>query len=352
MRSHWTSLELALPAAVGLLAGCGTGPAERVALAEECVVTDATLAAPRTPMDHPMERDGTVLIYRYPAAHYALLHLPGCIVTPLADVPERTGQGDLYIVPGGARTFPTIPLGRADVTWWYARDAGTTPTRVAFLPESTSQSAPVLSADGEWLAWMRVNRSADTSRHSLAMRHPDGTGATVVALPSLGLGAYELLGVDVAAEEFTVARGLDEFLAIGFDGKVRWRTEVRDVAAQPRTVTRWRDGYLAWDAYREGDAYRMGWSVGAERGSHRFERLRSITHAALDPSGRYAAAGLETQYGRVLSLRDAVVVLRVSDQREIFRRYLPRFTRSNVAFAGDRYFAYSEGNTVRVVRLP
>lgn len=338
---------------VAFAAGCGTGPSENAGLAEACVVAGAALAATRTTIDLAMERAGQALLYQTPGNRYALLTMPGCQVTQLPDVPERVGVGNMFILPGGTRLFPTSPPGRADLTWWYARNAEAGPARIEFLPDPASPSEPILSSDGAWVAWLRSIRNGDTWRLEVAMRHPDGRDTeTIVRLDSLQPDTYELLQLDAGTRELTLARRLNAFVRIGFDGLVRASTTVADIAVQPGTCVGVGGGYFAWDATRDGGPYRIGWSWPAGAGTVSFERLRQIQHAAIDPSGRFAAASLETQHGRLLSLSDAVAVVRLSDRREVFRAYLPRFTRSEVTFLTDGYFAYADPSRVRVVRLP
>jgi hypothetical protein len=346
-------MRLLAPVAIllGAIAGCGTGPAETGALGRECVVPDAALASVRSPIDLAMARAGEALIYQTQANRYALLDMPGCRVTPLADVPERIGLGDAFVVPGGTRIFCTSPPGRADLAWWFAHGADA-PTRLAFLPDPGSASSPVLSNDGQWVAWLRPVKTQDAFHFELAMRHPDGTNPGIVSLAALEPDTYELLELDAATREITLARHLNEFIRVGFDGAVRGRSGTGDLAAQPGTYVRLPDGYFAWDAVRESGAYRIGWVLPAGAGTLAIERLRMISHAVIDPTGRFAAVSLETQHGRLLSLSDAVAVIRLSDRQEVFRAYLPRFTRTDVTLLAGGYFAYAHANNLYVLRLP
>ncbi len=336
-----------------VLAGCGFGPSERANLPQECSVANATLASARTPIDLAMERAGQALLFQTAANRYALLTMPGCRVMPLSDVPERVGLSYVDILPGGTRIFPTSQPGRAETSWWYARGVDSAPIRLEFFSGSTTPPQPILSTDGEWVAWLRSGTDRENFLVELVMRRPDGKEEKAVRLATLQPDMYELLQVDIQAEELMLARGLNAFLRAGFDGKIRQALQFGDdIAAQPTTFRRVGEGYFVWDATRLHDPYRIGWSLPSNANTHSFERLRQIQHAAVDPSGSFAAVSLETQFGRLLSLRDAVSVVRLSDRREIFRKYLPRFNRSQVAFLTARYFAYSEANQVRVLRLP
>lgn len=339
-----------MPVLVVAAAMAGCGPSARTDLAEACGVAEATLVAPRAPVDNALARAGQALIYQATANRYALLAMPGCRVTPLADVPERIGLGDVFLLPGGARLFTTSPPGRADRSWWHAGGPDDVPARLAFLPDPASSYSPILSDDGRWVAWPRLG-TREAFRVEVVMRPPDGSAETSITIPRLEPDAYQLLQLDATAREVTIARGLAEFMRVGFDGGIRWREHVEGVAAQPETFVRVADRSFAWDAVRDSGPYRLGWSGPSGRDTIAFERLRQIQHAAVDPSGAFAAVSLETQHGRLLSLSDAVAIVRLRDHREVFRTYLPRYTRSRVAFLTDAYVAYSDADRVHVLRV-
>ena len=50
--------------------------------------------------------------------------------------------------------------------------------------------------------------------------------------------------------------------------------------------------------------------------------------------------------------QDAVYVLSSADGREVFRKYLPPYSRSPVAFVDGGFLAYSELGGVRLLRIP
>jgi hypothetical protein len=50
--------------------------------------------------------------------------------------------------------------------------------------------------------------------------------------------------------------------------------------------------------------------------------------------------------------QDAVYVLSAADGREVFRKYLPRYSRSPVAFLRPHFFVYSDQSGVHVVHTP
>ncbi|MET0151972.1 MAG: hypothetical protein ABW298_05130 [Candidatus Binatia bacterium] len=115
------------------------------------------------------------------------------------------------------------------------------------------------------------------------------------------------------------------------------------------------DDCVAWDAYREDGRYRLRWRVTGGEGAHEVPLGRSITAVDATPSGSYIAASTTTalNIGRI---RDSVFVLRARDGAEMFRRYLPTYARSRVAFLGDSRLAFDdrEGERfgARVLQIP
>ena len=79
-------------------------------------------------------------------------------------------------------------------------------------------------------------------------------------------------------------------------------------------------------------------------------KVSSITSATMDAAGRYVAFSTTTALS-IGHVRDAVVVLRTADGREVFRRFLPTYSRTNVAFIGEEYFAYSDLSATHVMRV-
>ena len=91
----------------------------------------------------------------------------------------------------------------------------------------------------------------------------------------------------------------------------------------------------------ENTRYRLGWSTHEGQGQYQAPKGRSITSAAMDARGRYVAASTSTSLS-IGSIKDTIVAIRTGDGSEVFRRALPTYARSQVAFLGDGYFAYSD----------
>src|SRR5262249_51834643 len=140
-------------------------------------------------------------------------------------------------------------------------------------------------------------------------------------------------------------------LVANLDGAHRTLPLPPGVKPLSNTVMLSEHGVLAWDGYQEDEHYHIAWATDAGAGLRRIPKGSAITAAAIDASGRYVAFSTTTTLN-IGSVRDTVAVLRTSDGRDVFRRFLPRFSRTNVAFVGQDYFAYSDGVNTHVLRVP
>ncbi|HUG81471.1 MAG TPA: hypothetical protein VML01_07400 [Bryobacterales bacterium] len=169
-------------------------------------------------------------------------------------------------------------------------------------------------------------------------------------------GGLRLLAIDTAAEELTFEHDYRNILRTGFDGSLRWGPfSPAAVEASGYSMLFAENGWVAWDSYKDEGSYTVEWSLGENGGTHSILKGRSITSLAVSPAGRFIAVSVGTSLN-IGSIPDAVYVLRTSDASEVFRRYFRTYSRSQVAFFGDEYFAYTEGEAadlrVRVLRLP
>src|SRR5215813_3259405 len=126
----------------------------------------------------------------------------------------------------------------------------------------------------------------------------------------------------MCAGEVLLSRN-DEFIVLGLNGDVRSRiSKPGEVAAQPSTLRRFGDGWVAWDAYRDEGRYQIAWSLPSGKGAHHVLKGRSINSAAVSPAGDLIAISVATSLN-IGNIQDSIYVLRASDGKEVFRRYLP-----------------------------
>jgi hypothetical protein len=279
---------------------------------------------------------------------YGVLAVPECRVTSLA-LPRPTLQpgghvdftlGIDYFVPGVAVLFYKLETRTGQQAWLIARRG-----RDEWIPVEAPRDVPrILSSDGEWIGWIEgmqitIRNIADSKRD------------VRVDLKPFGPASYLLSNIDMSSGDVELVRN-GEVMVLGIDGEVRAKiSKPADVEAQPSTFRRFGAGWIAWDAYRDEGRYQVSWSVPAGRGSHHVLRGRSINSVAIAPAGDLVAISVASALN-IGNIQDAIYVLRTSDGKEVFRRFLPRYTRTNVLFPDKDHFAYSAEGKTFLLRIP
>jgi hypothetical protein len=289
--------------------------------------------------------------------------MPGCRVVPLAF--QSVGQPftQPFVLPNGRCLFSTWDTKAARADWWYYGGPGMSAELLRRPPSDPNRASPILSNDAEWVAWIQFVPGAVTPPlpEEVMVRSLRDSGERSVSLQPLGRGSFVLLALDMNSEELTLfehdyATSEITVFGIGLDGAMRWGPlKAEGVEAQSTTFLQAGQGWVAWDAYRENGRYQIAWSLPLGSGKHEVRKGRGITAAAVDPSGSYVAVSVTTSLN-IGHIRDSVYVLRASNGAAVFCRYLPTYTRSEVAFLGNSHFAYTEWNgaqsQVRVLQLP
>jgi len=334
--------------------------AETGSWAEACRAPDAWMMSLRTPRRLP--HDGWSEVWVSDSHnHQSVLRMPGCERTP-APLPEPQVQpgghvdymiGITQVVPGGLALVQRQETSTGKVTWHLLN------TRTGTLsplpsPPADKFIAPYLSDNGSHTAWILDVPGSGPPVLDVLHLLPVVAGGDEARLDlaPFGPASYETVGVDDRTGEILLWLSLPgKLLATSLDGKERPAPSIpAGVRPQSHTIVLTEHGVLAWDAYKEDDNYALAWSMDKGSGSHRIPRGSSISAAAVDPSGRYVAVSTSTTLN-IGDVRDTVFVLRTSDGTEVFRRFLPTYSRTNVAFIGRDYFAYSDINSTHVLRI-
>jgi len=340
---------------------------ERADWAEECFLPGINLATVRTPPDLPLERAARAWVVSDEGRSFAVLE--SCDRRLEVDFGSVSAQGTApFVLADGSALFDVWQPRSSRSTWWLAPRGGAKAAPLALPPNEGPHVGPgesvrfVLSNDGASVAWQqRVPGETTTPLpEEVVVLSLRGDVRRVIRLEAPGRASVELLGVDTGSETLTLfehdyrsrASGIVE---LGFDGRHRAPPLVADgVAAQSTTFLRVGDGWVAWDAYRDEGRYRVAWSLPRGKGSQEVPLGRSLTSLDVDPSGTYIAISTTTTLN-IGQIRDSVAVIRARDRAEVFRRYLPMYTRSHVAFLGDSTFAYDDRREdifgVRLLRL-
>ena len=201
-----------------------------------------------------------------------------------------------------------------------------------------------------------------TKLHRAVVQSLNDGRAHLVDMPDEQILQWTLLALDMERKEltfyeydYTKQRSSLTMLSLGSEQQGD-SIVAQGVDAQFTTLLRVGFGWVAWDAAREpAERYRVAWSLANGRGVHKTLWGRSITAVKVDPDGAYVAIS-ETTAMRDYNVNDAVYVLRTSDGKEVWHRNLPTYTRSSLAFLGEKFFAYTDSDgahsTVHVLQIP
>ena len=289
---------------------------------------------------------GTYGMMSVPGCAIKLLRLPQPVVRPGGRVDFMLGVD--YVVPGAALLFNKLET-RTGMQSWAILKSG---QNEAIPIEAPANPVKILSTDGGWIGWIEpIPNSQPPILEQIVIRNLAGTRPEIrIDLSGLGPAIYVLANMDIQKAEITLSRN-DEFLLLGVDGRVHSTIPAPgDVAVQPNTFQRIGDGWVAWDAYRDEGPYRVSWSLPGGKGTHQVLKGRSINSVAVTPSADRIAISVATSLN-IGDIQDAVYVLRAGDGKEVFRRYLPRYTRTQVLFPDKDSFLYSSGGKTLLVRI-
>ena len=329
--------------------------------AEHCFVRSVVLR-PVRPAADVGQGARTWWSTRAPDGRDTLLSVPDCQTTDaVLPVPGKSPEGYLDFSLGLVSTSPDgvaivqqMDRRTSHRMWWTLAHPAAPLHRLAEASESLN-SGPIISRRGDAVAYVTIDlESGPPVLSRVVVRKATPESAAVEAdidLAPFGPASYSALDVDAEAREVLLWRN-DRPLIVGFDGQARpVRFEAEDIDAQNTTYIRAGDGWVAWDAYKESGPYQIGWSVAGGTGRHRTNAGRAVTSAAVDPTGSYIAVS-ETTTLSIGNARDVVYVLRTSDGAVVFRRYLPRYSRSEVVFFEGGFLGYSELEGTHILKLP
>ncbi len=284
-----------------------------------------------------------------PPYRYGLLDTSNCSVAPLAL--EQSAAGYVTYAAAGRALYLSAPPPDARHSWSLFDFASGASVQLGAIGTNADRF-PILSTDGESIGWLRpVARATPPIELEAVVRKISAAGERTVNLSALERGGIvQLVELDTRAEEIVVARGLRQLVWIGFDGRILRTLRPGLVDPQPQTIRLLDRGWVAWDAYREDQPYRVAWSMPGAAGSLRVPRGRSITSLAVSPDGRWIALSVTSTLS-IGSTADAVSVVRAADGAEVFRKYLPKYTRSSVAFDAGGRFIYTDADGVEVLAI-
>ncbi len=302
-------------------------------LVRVCSLPGASLAQVQSGSGLGLERAGEAWIVMQDGWTRAILTMPGCRVDPKPT--GMIGAAVDQVAPGGYLLFTPRAGGLA-----YLAPGLEAPLELSPPIEATSYWRPILTDDGGAVAWLdRKPGSTSWQSHRLRLRYlPEGREETFV-LTLDPRDQLELIDADPAKGLYTLARYRNEILTVDSSGSLVWGPVSPPGIENTRFGFRQIDGgWVAWDSYREEGRSRVVWSLPAGSGEVEIPKGRSIESLSVAPDGRHIAFSLESRLS-IGEIDSAVVLLRSTDGRELYRRYHPQFTRTRLAFLGNDAFA-------------
>ncbi|MBI4471315.1 MAG: hypothetical protein HY646_01525 [Acidobacteria bacterium] len=273
---------------------------------------------------------------RIPGCELVSLPLPQPTVQPGGRVDFMISIG--YFVPGGGLLFNRVETASGNTLWACLKDATSQPVRF-----DVPAKMPVLAANGDSIGWIDSTRA-------FVRKIDESEPYVELDLEKFGRPyAFTLLNLDVEGRELLVHQAGTSFMTLGFEGEMRSSVRPDNVDPQPQTFLQVNNGWVAWDAYRDRDAYRVRWDLSRASGSHLVLKGRGINSVSTNPSGTLIAISVTTSLN-IGNIPDAVYVLSAKDGSEVFRRFFPTYTRSNVLFASDELFVYSADGKTYILR--
>ena len=321
-----------------------------------CTVPDMEVAVVRSPPDTSLARAGQAWLRA--KDEYVVLTMPDCH-TRLIRKPDAAMQLDLdFVSPAGVYLMRNWDNKTRQTHWWLGNGSLRPLSRVP--EDSTIFGMPILSNDGHWVAWMEL--IPGTKLHRAVVQSVNDERAHLVDIPDQSTLQWTLLALDMERKELTFyeydyTKQRSSLTMFNLGSEQQGDSIVaQGVDAQFTTLLRVGSGWVGWDAAREpAERYRVAWSLADGRGVHKALWGRSITAVKVDPDGAYVAIS-ETSAIRDYNVKDAVYVLRTSDGKEVWHRNLPTYTRSSLAFLGEKFFAYTDSDgahsIVRVLQIP
>ncbi len=301
-----------------------------------CAVPDTTLAQVRSGTDLAMERAGEAVVLLSEPPGRGLLTMPDCQVRRFA----LAGPGlTVHPVARGGQLLQTASDGGRQ--YWRP---GLAAPRDLPIPEGTHSWDPILSDDGQHLAWTerrQLEGGEEGPSHEIVLRNLEsGVQRRIGFSPTVG-SSHSLIGASAALDRFTLSHDPNSVSRLDRSGAVTWGPTTIVAVASIRTDFRWIEtGWVAWDGYREEGRSEIAWSHDGKQGGHRLPRGRGINSLAVDPGGRFIAVAQQSSYS-IGDTPDAVYVIDLRDGREVYRRFHPRYSRPRLAFLGAGVLAIS-----------
>jgi len=156
---------------------------------EECAVEGFSLHPVRAGISRALDRRGEAWVRQDNGTQYGILRVPGCTVEPVSLPDVSIAPGLQQALPDGSVVYTTMERGVAAQKYWLLRRGAKEP-RLLAAPEGQTDSVPLVSEDGGWVAWLMRSPESEASLRieplgggqPIVFSHPLFQRATLVAV--------------------------------------------------------------------------------------------------------------------------------------------------------------------------
>lgn len=322
-----------------------------------CRIEDATLLQVRTPAYPDLARAREVWIDSASAPrNWRLLKGTDC---QIEETTQRrpAERGSLAAVAAGGAAIFTAHGGDPPVSrYWHLDPAGGAATELA--PPSEKYWKLTLSRDGKAIGWIERKPSGQNDEPSVKTREVASGRERSVVLSGLDRGSLEILALDGFEGGAMVSIYPGQVLAFDGAGARAWGPiDTGDIKHVGQYFTRIGEGWVVWEIYREEGRELIIWDLAQGSGRREVPLGSSITDLAVSPDGALIAVSTSTGLS-IGSVRDSLFAFRTRDGAEVYRRYFAKYTRTRMAFLGNRHLAVTRvdlkrgGGWIDLLQIP
>jgi hypothetical protein len=323
-----------------------------------CRIEDATLLQVRGPATPDLARAEEAWVGSTTApGTWKLLTGPDCRLEATAHS-RPAARGSLAAVAAGGAAIFTAYGGDPPVTRYWHLDPVSGAARELSPPEEARYWVLTLSRDGRAVGWLESRRLGQGFERWLKTREVATGREREVLLQGLDRGQPEILALDGFEGGVMVSLYPGRVLAFDARGARAWGpVSPEGINHIGKYFIRLKDGWVAWEIYRDEGRARLVWDLPAGAGRREIPKGSGITDLALSADGALIAVSTTTNLN-IGDVRDSLFVLRSRGGAEVYRRYFRKYTRTRLAFLGARHLAVTRvdldkgGGWIEVLEVP
>ncbi len=323
-----------------------------------CRIDDATLLQVRKPVTLDLARAREAWIGpRAAPGTWKLLTGTDCHIEETAHSRPSEGGSLVAVAAGGAALFTALE-GDPQVTHYWHLDPASGAATELTPPSDLRYWLLTLSRDGKTVGWIENKRKGQKWDIWLKTREIASGREREVLLQGLDLGKPEILALDGFEGGVIAFLYPGRVLAFDAEGKPSGDPiDAGEIEHVSRYFARLEGGWVAWEIYRDKGRVRFVWDLPSGAGRREVPKGSGITDLAVSPDGELIAVSTSTNLN-IGDVRDSLFVLRTRDGAEVYRHYFRQYTRTRMAFLGNRHLAVTRadldkgGGWIEVLEVP